>query len=181
MSTLAQTRSVRLTAALLDALRSTVAESASDPVHQLRQAGFLAGSSFHSLLEEWTTASDRARAVDDLPVARFWLNFADFWEAQGWGRLEHREIHPGISVLESRDWLEAELPGAVPGCHVTTGILAEMLRLIAGQEIAVLEVSCRGRGDESCRFLIGSPATLETLYEEIRDGVPLEVAVANLA
>jgi hypothetical protein len=183
MTTLSPTRSLRLTTALLEALRSVAArgDGNGDAVDALRQAGFLAGSSFHTFGEQWTTENHEARSVGSLPVARFWENFSEFWDAQGWGRLDHSELHPGISVLSSTDWVEADLSGVVSGCHVSTGLLAEMLRLIAGQEIAVLEVSCRSRGDESCQFLIGSPATLETLYHEIRRGVRLEDAVADLS
>jgi hypothetical protein len=183
MTTLSQTHSLRLTTALLEALRSVAARGHSEDqaIDTLREAGFMAGASFHALFEEWTTENEQAREVGQLPVSRFWQNFSDFWEAQGWGRLDHRELHPGVSLLESREWIEADSAGNLAGCHLTTGILAELLRLIAGQEIAVLEVSCRSREDESCSFLIGSAQTLEEIYRQLRRGIRLDDAVADLS
>jgi predicted hydrocarbon binding protein len=183
MITLDRPRSVLSTPALLRALRELI-ESERKPiaaVEALRQAGFRAGESFHSAFEgaEGETGENASPAA--MPAELFWERFSRFWSAQGWGELHHRELHPGVSALESRDWVEAEISSGVSGCHLTTGIFAELLRRIAGQEIAVLEGSCRGRGDQTCSFLIGNAETLEAVYAAMRQGSTVEAAIDGLA
>jgi len=162
MTTDTQTRQVQVPAALLASLLAAIV-SDREPAHaveRLRQAGFDAGESLFSLFEEH--ASDRpATLAED----RFWREFAGFWEGLGWGALEHRQAHPGVAELISADWIEAGASAEGFGCQVTTGLFADLLTRIAGEDVAVSEVECRGRGDERCRFLIGSPAALQALYE----------------
>lgn len=183
MTILARTRAVLFTPELLGALRATVEaeRSVSATVDALRTAGFRAGESFHSLFEDGQGVAKEDTASAELPVELFWERFSRFWSAQGWGELHHRELHPGVSSLESADWVEAEIPSGVSGCHITTGLFAELLRRVAGQEIAVLEGSCRGRGDQACSFLIGNAETLGALHGALRQGSTLESAIAELA
>jgi len=45
-----------------------------------------------------------------------------------------------------------------------------MLGRLAGEYVAVMEIECRSRGDERCRFLAGSAETLQAVYEGVSDG-----------
>ena len=41
---------------------------------------------------------------------------------------------------------------------------------IADAGLAVMEVECRSRGDARCRWLVGAPETLTTLYQHMAQG-----------
>jgi hypothetical protein len=51
-----------------------------------------------------------------------------------------------------------------PSCHFTTGVLANILGRAADGEVAVLEVECRSRGDQRCRFLFGGADAVYSVY-----------------
>ena len=74
--------------------------------------------------------------------------------------------------MDSSDWAEASTEGSqYPSCHVSSGLLADFFGRLAGETVAVMEVECRTRGDAGCRFLMGSPDTLATVYERMAEGV----------
>jgi len=75
-------------------------------------------------------------------------------------------------AVDSEDWAESDPAATTPGpaCHVTAGVLAGMLGRLAGEYVAVMEIECRSRGDERCRFLAGSAETLQAVYEGVSDG-----------
>ena len=108
-------------------------------------------------------------SVEDLSEGEFWSLLS-----------EYLENHPGILSISSSDWEEGSERSASPGCHFAAGLFSELLRLIAGQEVAVLEVECRSTGSGSCRFLVGSPAALETVYSNLRSGSAVRGALEGL-
>jgi hypothetical protein len=182
MASAIDTRQVQLPAALFHSLLSAVVADRSlpDAVDLLRQAGYDAGAELHAQLLEWIERSEAVGSLESLPVPRFWSGFTAFWESLGWGGLQHREAHEAVTELTSPDWAEAD---AVPnrlGCQVTTGLIADLLSRVAGQDVAVIEVECRGRGDARCRFLIGAPATLSALHGQLLEGRSPEVVLAHL-
>ena len=119
-------------------------------------------------------------SVEDLSEGEFWSLLSEYLENQGWGSLSHEHLHPGILSISSSDWEEGSERSASPGCHFAAGLFSELLRLIAGQEVAVLEVECRSTGSGSCRFLVGSPAALETVYANLRSGSAVPGALEGL-
>ncbi len=48
--------------------------------------------------------------------------------------------------------------------------LADFFGRLSGEPVAVMEVECRSRNDERCRFLSASPDTLNAVYEEMTRG-----------
>ncbi len=42
---------------------------------------------------------------------------------------------------------------------------------MAGSQFAAMEVACRSRADEQCRFLLASPETLTLVYERMSHGM----------
>ena len=185
MAIAAETRTLRLPHPLLTSISRAIAADRSprDAAVLLRQAGYDAGRSFFEYFENWAPDHTGESSVRALPAPQFWNAFRDFWDFLGWGMLEHRQIHEGVAVLESADWIEAEPDGvgAGTGCHLSTGLLADFLSRIAGEDVAVMEIECRARGAERCRFLIGSPQTLTTLYQEVEQGRTFDDALAGLA
>lgn len=160
--------------ALREALEAEVGPAAA--ASALRHAGHAAGDALFPLL---TTGTDDT----ELPEQSFWRRVAELFAARGWGRLEFQPVHPGIGALETADWVEADPAGAhlQPGCHFTTGLLSNLLGQAAGDQVGVLEVDCRSRGDLSCRFLFGGREALETLHEALAAGASLEQALGQLA
>jgi predicted hydrocarbon binding protein len=146
----------------------------------LRNAGHAAGDALYQILSQ--PAAEPQPPVTELEATRFWRRFAQLFSARGWGNLAHQDVHPGVAVLDSQDWSEAD-PAAQarrPSCFFTTGLLANVLGQVAGGDVAVLEVECRSRGDARCRFLFGSPAALNGVYQRLVTGENLDTAVAQL-
>ena len=137
-----------------------------------RRLGFDTGAGFHRALQEWlstATGSDDPSALD---ADAFWDRLSEFFESSGWGRLEFERLHPGVAALSSERWAESEAAGSgeYPACHLTTGLLADLLGRASGAELAVLEVECRCKGDARCRFLVGGWDALERVYAGLSEG-----------
>lgn len=155
--------------------------SASEAAQLARELGCEAGSAFHEALVARVRARESTELAE-LDPETFWAMFSDFFSSAGWGELEQESLHAGIVSLSSRRWAEA-LPDErteYPACHLTTGVLAELLSRIAGTDLAVLEVECRSRGDDRCRFLAGGEAALGTVYDAMRNGRSFHEAVQRL-
>jgi predicted hydrocarbon binding protein len=178
-------RLVRLPAAAIAAVHRAVIENR-DPVEAvelLRLIGLEAGEAYHDLLRNWL-AEEGADSSEpgELGAEEFWQRLSDFLDALGLGTVRYEQLHSGVFAITSQDWVEAETrdPGH-PGCQLTTGLLAELLRRVAGQDLAILEVECRGTGGEMCRFLAGSPAALDHVFGEMERGAAYAEAVGSLA
>ena len=146
-------------------------------IHALHTAGFSTGQAIWEGL-----CRGSGQELPDLDDAGFWPKLAAALGKRGWGTLTHRAVHAGVGLLDSSDWAEAV--GAdgeqQPSCTFSAGMLSALLTGAAGGPIAVLEVSCRTRGDNLCTFAFGSLATVHDLYGLILEGQDLEGALAAL-
>lgn len=137
----------------------------------LREIGFAAGPATY---EGFVAYVAERYGVDSpqLLDARFLSDaLAGFLRDEGWGTLSVDTLAPGILALDSTDLAEAEpRHAAYPACHVTSGLLSDVVTRLGGQAAAVLEVECRSRGDARCRFLVGSPDMLTWIYDGIAAG-----------
>jgi hypothetical protein len=179
----AEARFVRLPADAILAFGDALAEgrTADEAAQLLRQTGFRAGEPLFRALQGWI--QDRhGDPLADLPAEPFWETLSAFFSDLGWGTLLHRDLHPGVAALDAEDWMEARVGGnaTAPTCHLTTGILADLLNRLAEEDVAVLEVECRGHGDERCRFLFGSPQVLQTVFERISSGTDYSEVLEEL-
>ena len=173
-----------LPVASLAAIRHALTKSVGpdEAARALRSAGHAAGDAvFAALTQPFGADSGDANALADVKAAAFWRRIAQLFSTRGWGTLNHSDLHEGVASLVSSNWVEAE-PGTTnrPTCFFTTGLLANLLGQAAGDDIAVLEVECRSRGDHECRFVFGSPDTIDALYDRIRSGASVEDSVAAL-
>jgi hypothetical protein len=50
-------------------------------------------------------------------------------------------------------------------------MLADVMGRVSGEQVAVMEVECRSKGDSICRFLSASPTTLQEVYEKMAAGM----------
>lgn len=171
-------REVSVPAEAFDHLRAALVQEAGETagVHALHAAGFSTGESVYDLFAPGDDVE-----TTQLATGAFWSRVTAFFRDRGWGELVHESRHPGVSVLASPDWAEAEdRGGSHPTCAFTSGILSYLLTRAAGGPVAVLETSCRARGDARCEFAFGSERTIQELYAALLDGASLDDALARL-
>jgi hypothetical protein len=58
-------------------------------------------------------------------------------------------------------------------------MLADFLGRVSNTTLGVMEVECVSRGDTRCRFLAGSPDTLQVLYDRMAEGKPYLEALGS--
>lgn len=151
----------------------------------VRQIGFETGEGFLEAFTHWLEHHRQDPGADpaSLNADDFWQHLSAFFGSLGWGRLEFEQLHAGVGALTSTEWSEADAGSETrqPMCHFTTGMLADLLSRLIGSDLAVLEVTCRSRGDAGCRFLIGSADALQMVFDGLRRGQEVESAVRSLA
>lgn len=138
----------------------------------IQEVGHAAGEQVFAAFKSWLSDRSDVSAPADLDSKLLGEALSDFVEWLGWGTLKLERAWPAALAVDTKDWAEAE-PGAdtdYPACSYTTGLLASILGLLADDTVAVMEVECRSRGDSRCRFLIGAPATLQTVYQSMVEG-----------
>lgn len=162
-------------AALRDALSSQLGPDAA--ADALRAAGFAAGDAFHRIL-----GGTDGEELRTLGARQFWARLTLLFSSRGWGQLSYSEAHPGVGSLEATDWAEGrtEQGAERPSCHFTTGLLANLLGRVAGAEVGVLEVECRSRGDQRCRFLFGGTEAVYAVYNRIVEGDAADAALQRI-
>lgn len=172
-------RDVVIPAGALVALRTAIRRESGPlaAIHALHDAGYAAGG---TLFEAF--ARSVGGTPSDLAENHFWTRLSDFLSRRGWGALSHDAADRGVGFLRSEDWAEAGEGGdeRQPGCAFSAGLFSHFLTSAAGGPVAVLEVSCRARGDDACVFAYGAEAAVHTLYGSLLDGADLTAAVARL-
>lgn len=164
----------------LHRLRATLErENGLQAASWLQEAGFAAGDDLYRAFASWTAASCGVASPDTLDEARFGEVVSDFFQGLGWGGVTVTRLAPSVLAFDAPDWAEAQ-PGAegqYPSCHVTSGMLAAFVSQLAGNPAAAMEVECRTRGEARCRWLVGSPETLGTLYDRLSRGLGYQQAL----
>jgi predicted hydrocarbon binding protein len=137
----------------------------------LQEAGFAAGDELYDAWSGWLAERTGVSDPGDLDARHLSKLLGDFFRSLGWGHLSVERMGAALAV-DADQWAEAtpDTGAFTPTCHVTSGILAGLLGRLADHHIAVLEVECRSRGDEHCRFLAGSPETLQAVYDGVNAG-----------
>jgi predicted hydrocarbon binding protein len=130
----------------------------------LQEAGYAAGE---GLFKSFTSVNSATELDADL----LGDTLSEFFTSGGWGTVTLTPVGTGALALDSSDWAEAA-PGTAqsPMCFFSAGMLADFLGRLSDETIAVLEVECRSRGDERCRFLSATPVVLEKVYNEMTAG-----------
>ena len=169
---------VRLPAGGLAEFRRAIEETATqDAVSALREAGRRLAADVEVAIAERSDAP-----LPALTLSQFWSEMQRYFDDYGWGRIDHQEVNEGVGAVVAYDWAESdptESRGA-PGCHISTGLLAELLTRAVGKPVAVLEVDCRSQGHDVCRFLFGSPTTLLLVHKKLAQAGNLEDALTQL-
>lgn len=174
-----RTTEVTLPATALAALRRALRREAgpSAAVEVMQRAGYESGRALHARLLEALP-----EPPNDLAPDVFWSRFRGFWLRRGWGRLEHRDTHPAVGLLVSKDWPEADTSdgGGQPVCAFTSGMFAGLLGAVADGPLAVLEIRCRARGDTECAFAFGADRTVHAIYGDLLEGRSFDEALSAL-
>jgi len=152
-----------------------------DAVGLLRNAGYAGGDSIFAAFEKWVRdpgriaaapAGDGAEAfAGDLALTEFGARASGFFREAGWGDVSFSSAEDeGAAVVDIVNcWEGAAAAGeTVPGCHVTTGMLAGFFGRIAGYPIAVLETECCATGSPRCRFMMGTAEVMNYTWEAMR-------------
>ena len=150
---------------ILRQLHASLAAHAPDQVVTiLQEAGYAAGEGLY-------TAFVAVNSPTDLDADLLASTLSEFFTSSGWGTVTLSPVGTGALALDSGDWAEAE-PGTsqTPMCFFSAGMLADFLGRLSDETIAVMEVECRSRGDERCRFLSATPGVLEKVYNEMTQG-----------
>lgn len=143
-------------------------------IHVLHSAGYAVGAAAAAGFREGVAD------VGSLPEDVFWARMSGFFAQRGWGSLSHRDAGDAVGLLVSDDWaevVEESQQDDDASCSFSAGFLGGLLSELAGGPIAVLEVSCRGRGDEACTFAFGSEDAVHHLYGRLLDGSDLDHAL----
>jgi hypothetical protein len=175
-ATATDARFVQVPAGLISSLRRALANDRQpmEAVNLLRQVGYEVGEAVSQNLTRHLGDGGSAGEVD---VERFWSGVSDYFEGLGWGRVEHRRLHPGVGALDLVDWIEAGSDGGPAGCHVSTGFFTDLLGRVAGAGVVVMEVPAEpGRS----RLLFGSGETLGEVYQHLAAGASLDDALGRL-
>lgn len=172
-------REIAVPVSVFAALRAELAKEAGTlpTVHALHHAGYQAGVAAAGVV-----AGNGSGGSTSLGESAFWARLADFFGKRGWGTLSHERPHRAVGLLSSPDWAESTEGADDPeaSCHFSTGFLSGLLSEIAGGPVAVLEVGCRTRGGDACRFAFGSEGAIHELYGRLVDGTEFDRALAAL-
>ncbi len=138
----------------------------------LQEAGFASGEAMFAAFEAWVGERYGVERAEALDGAYLGEALSSFFARQGWGSLTLERPTESVVVLEAREWAESA-PGAgpYPSCHLSAGLMADLFSRMAGSQFAAMEVACRSRADEQCRFLLASPETLTLVYERMSHGM----------
>lgn len=172
-----------VTRASLLSLRAALLKSG-DPhaAVALQEAGYAGGGALFDAFRGWLTGHTGV-AAEDLDVEAFEQQLSAFFRESGWGTVKIGTIDDVVATLDSGDWGESDVAGAMelPSCHISTGIFADLFGRLAGAPVAVLEVECRSAGQSRCRFLVGSPDVMDAVYEQMDRGASYEEAIRAAA
>jgi hypothetical protein len=172
-------RDVAIPAVGLASIREALQQEAGalPAIHALHAAGFGTGQALWESLRRGV-----GRELVGLDEAAFWPRLAAALARRGWGSLTHEAPHPGVGLLASPDWAEAQggSQERQPSCTFSAGMLSALLSGAAGGPVTVLEVTCRTKGDARCTFAFGSAATVHDLYGLLLEGQDLDAALAAL-
>jgi len=127
----------------------------------------------------WLPGETGVARPDELDAGRLNDVLSAFFRATGWGSVSVSQLGNAALVLDSSDWAEKRPRGA-PRSRCASSRRAcwriSWARL-SGEPVAVMEVECRSRNDERCRFLSASPDTLNTVFEQDDAGDGYEQAL----
>jgi predicted hydrocarbon binding protein len=134
----------------------------------LQDAGYSGAGPVYEAFENWL-AVQGGPPPESLSLDDFGHSVSDFFAASGWGTLEFSPGENGVATVATTDWAEgvAADGSQLSGCYFTTGVLADFFGRIVDGQVSVMEAECRSMGAPRCKFLIGTPAKLQEIYDQM--------------
>lgn len=173
---------IRLGRRVIHQLRASLERDAGlQAATHLQEAGFAGGEELYNDFAEWLARTRQVESPADLDMQYLGGVLSEFFAEQGWGKLNVMPLGDAVLALDSSDWAEAldEPQGEYPSCHLSCGLLADFLGRVSQGQVAVMEVECRSRGDQRCRFLAGAPESLSIIYDRMAQGTGYLEALAG--
>lgn len=145
----------------------------------LQGVGYAAGETLDGAFRDWL---HRRRGVADpaqLAASALGTTLSTFLVEAGWGGVTLERLSDAVLAIDAADAPEVDVAAgyAAPCCYVMAGMLADLLTRVGGATVSVMEVECRSAGAEQCRFLVGAPETLQSVYEYVEQGGEYREAV----
>jgi|SRR5689334_21012400 len=164
--------------ALLQLHRSLLRDAGEAAIPILQEVGFAAGEGIYQAFAAWLAAARGVARPTELDAGQLDGALSEFFQAIGWGAVRVAPLGTSALVVDSSDWAEAE-PGSAdtPMCFFSSGMLADFFGRLSGEPVAVMEVECRSKSDQRCRFLSAAPDTLNAVYEEMAKGNDYEAVL----
>jgi predicted hydrocarbon binding protein len=166
----------------LSALRTALLrDGGEEAVAALREAGYAGGEAVWTAFVEWLAGRNDLDPAD-MNLEEFETRASEFFGAAGWGAITIGTLDGAVMTVDSPDWGEADPASQLesPGCHFTTGMLADFFGRMSEEPLAVLEVECRSAGAERCRFLLGNADVMTYVFDEMDHGLRYDEAVARV-
>ena len=138
----------------------------------LQETGYASGQEMYRAFGSWLQPRANVADPSDLDASFLDQMLSEFFRDIGWGTTTLEQLADSAMALDAAVWAEAgtDTGALAPSCHITTGLLAAFMSELAGEPVAVMQVECLTCGDQRCRFLIGSGATLQLVFEAISRG-----------
>jgi len=134
------------------ALRESVGPGVDEVLYR---SGIQAGEAFVATMTEWAGSKNPIEVVDQM---------GDIYSRCGWFAADSLEVDPMTHQARLRMTRTLETFGVegryeVPACHFLRGYFAGFFRsLFWSDAVDCTEISCRGKGDELCEFVIANSA-----------------------
>ena len=159
--------------AALPSLRESLERTLGDQAAPLMQeVGYASGPEIFQSFKSWLSIRTNVSDPGELDASFLSSMMSDFFEEKGWGAVTIEQLGASTLAIDATQWAEAgsETTAVVPSCHLTTGLLAAFMTELAEDAVAVMQVECLTCGDDRCRFLAGSSATLQRVFDAMTQG-----------
>jgi len=139
---------------------------------RLQEIGFAAGEEVYNRFCQWLPGATGVSDPADLDSDKLTDVLSEFFGSLGWGPVTVERVGKSGLYVSSDAWAEADPAGGAdyPSCYFSTGLFASFLTCLAGGgAVGAMELECRTSGDARCRFLAGSPETLDAVYQAMTE------------
>ncbi len=159
--------------ALIATRRTLLEDLGERGMQRLQEIGCAAGEELYESFGSWLPEFAGVSSTEELDAGKLEEVLTDFFGGLGWGGIAIERLGSTGLGISSEDWAEADPAerSEYPSCFFSAGLFADFLtRMAEGNAISIMEVECRSRGDERCRFLAGAPSTLDAVYNANEEG-----------
>ena len=159
--------------ALIATRRALLQDLGERGMARLQEIGCAAGEEVYESFCGWLSDFAGVTSADELDAGTLEEVLTAFFTSIGWGGVAIERLGASGLSISSSDWAEADPDegSEYPSCYFSSGLFADFLtRMAGGNAISIMEVECRSRGDDRCRFFAGAPSTLDAVYNALAEG-----------